>query len=186
MKNIKYIFILIILLTSSLSYAKVASHADPFPDEMLDTAIKLNCPISITEWRGSEINKNVIADMSEICRVSFELFPLFMESKGYKIIDSSTVFKASMIPDNWNYRSLNDTEFRFHTRVTKEVYGYTFYRARYIFITSDYNLDRFYEVWAHELFHAMSYIYQTFEQHSGNKLATDEKLAREFSYLIIS
>lgn len=185
MKNIKYTFFLIILLVSSLSFAKVASHPDPFPDEMLDTSIKLNCPILITEWRGSELNKDVIQDMSELCRVSFEFFPLFMKSKGYKINAPEFMFKASLIPDNEEYRSLNDTEYRFHTRVTKQVYGYAFYRARYIFMTSDYNLDRFNEVWVHELFHAMSYMYGTFDQHSGDNLSTDESLAREFSGLIV-
>src|SRR5690606_33148317 len=63
--------------------AQQPGHPDPFTTEMLSKKIELKCPLAITEWRGSEINMDVVADMSELCRYSFEMFPLFMRQKGY-------------------------------------------------------------------------------------------------------
>src|SRR5690606_17338449 len=146
---------IIFIVSACLGADHVIGHPAPLKSELLENPIKLECPVTIKEWRGNKPTQSVINDLSFLCKLSWYKFPEFIKSKGYKLNNSGKDYSASFITDSKSYRNLNDLTYRFNTR-SKEVYGNTHYKSQYIFITNDYNLDIFYEVWVHELYHAMS------------------------------
>lgn len=176
----------IVMLLSPVTIAdeKIIGHITPLENETLTPSMKLNCGVEVEEWRGSPLNFQ-LAD--KLCSASLEHFPQFIAMEGMTIPrrERPFIFKVSFIPDNKQYRNLNDVAWRFRYRPQQEdVWGYTSYTNEFIFTISDTGIIEFRRTFTHELFHAMSYYFGVLDRHPGNyeqRLIRDEELAIRFA-----
>lgn len=174
----------------------------PLPEEKLTKSIFLTekCAlVEIVEWRGGNEaeRKEEVAELDRICQQVVEKFPVFIKEKtDFKLSEDRGFSQSiSVIPVNSEFRNLNDVEFRFSTRSGIEydengevepIWGYHQRATSFIYI---YNLVRtkgklnlqFRTVFAHELFHALSFKLGIFHQHTGDKNQKEEEMAQQFT-----
>jgi len=173
---------------------------DPRPDELLATPINLDCPgVQIIEWRPSVQfpttsgpSPKAIQALNEICKLVFDNFYLFAQQNSLTIKHNNQfVWYLCLMPGSAKYggrepRNLNDHFGRFYARppLDENVYyaGWTAHQRHKIFMKNDV-LDETGEinpitltVFAHELFHALSWYYGIFHDPE-----VDETLAQEFT-----
>lgn|SRR5574343_490277 len=188
---------------------KIVGHMDPLPEEMLPNPIIMaTCPLTISEWRAdfgrdsaTGFTANNLKIFEETCHQAVEAFPKFIKRENIKIDLSGTVyFSVSLMPflqdkGGFDYRNLNDADFRFAERVKHytpdgrlyTILGYTQHFPRNIYLRNDVSdkngrpNKQFQETLSHEIFHAMSFHYGLFASYDGDKNAKDEKLAKKFS-----
>lgn len=181
----KLLIILSILFLNStiLADSKIIGHMIPLPTEKLSTSIRLSCGVKIQEWRGSNISATNVKRMEDLCIKTQKKFYIFAKSKGYELsTESSFSWSLSLIPDGRGYRELNDLKFRFSERPQKEeVWGYTSRTSEYIYMVSNTDLPNFDTIFAHEVYHSLSFNSGLYDNLPGNKSVVDEKLAREFT-----
>jgi len=187
---------------------KVKGHIKPLPSELLAPQVKLNnhCDkVTIVEWRGTSNtlplttpSKKAIKVIDDICNLALSKFPEFARKKNLKP-DMSVTFKAkvalmpaSIYNEGLNYRNLNDIKYRFANRDRQEVKyiwglgaesGYLYVRNDVLSNKNTAN-RRFEIIFAHELFHMISFQYNIFDKHSDieeEKYKINEKLALEFT-----
>lgn len=173
---------LILHLVLKLTLAHLGPRYDtlPYYYETLPSSIHLKCGATIKEWRGSSLESQDIKRVEKACLLATLNFREFVKHKGYDVSDSVFYYNLSFIPD-YGYRSLNS---RFGGNIT----GYTVHEGRYIFNISDTDDSEFFVSLLHEFFHALSFHYGVFDQHSGNKsqkISKDESLAQEFTKKLI-
>lgn len=162
----------------------IVGHMPPFESEKLDSPINLNCGLVIYEWRGGN-KENDSSTINKYCSLALENFGPFIKKHKNINIEPQLTFSLSLIPDTKRYRGLNDLKYRFFDRQQQvEVWGYTSYNNKYIFITSETSIPEFKKVFVHEVFHAISMSSGVFDSHPGDKYEkykVDEKLARKFT-----
>lgn len=198
------------MLATSVAYADrpIEGHPTPLLNELLSDSINLsnNCSkVRIMEWRGGQqFTSRHKALMNETCNLVVDEFYDFVNDKGYpaeRQVNPS--YDVSGLSPGLHYRDLNDNYYRFQDRPTfcdingREcsdnetpwiLFGWTDKREQYVFIRSDYDIsisvgERSLKViWAHELFHVMSWETGSFNQHGSKKL--DEMLAHQFTKFI--
>lgn len=177
------LFISLILLTSTARADNyIVGHMQPLDNEKLETPINLKCGMTIYEWRGGTKD---ISILNKYCSLALENFGTFIKKHKGIDIEPSLNFSMSLIPDTKKYRDLNDMRYRFIDRQQQvEVWGYTSYSNRYVFLISNIDLAEFKTVLVHEVFHAISMSSNVFDSHPGDKYEkykADEKLARKFT-----
>lgn len=169
----------------------------PLPEEKLEQSIFLSgkcAHVEIVEWRGSR-QDSVLLDA--ICQEVLDKFPLFIKEKTNFKLSRTELFSQSLsvIPFNSKFRNLNDTEFRFSARSGIEydedgavmpILGYHQRSTSFIYVYNVVKIDgklnpQFRTVFAHELFHALSFQWGIFQQHSGDKNIKEEEMAQEFT-----
>jgi hypothetical protein len=116
-------------------------------------------------------------------------FPKFVKDRGYTINNSGKLdTSVCFMPVNSSPRNLNDVDYRFSSRTktydsdgnSQAIWGYFQRHANHIYIRN--TGATFHKVvFVHELFHAASYHYGIYNQHTGNKDLKDEKLAQDFT-----
>ena len=173
--------------------------------ERLSAPIKLNdlcAEITVVEWRptpglenSTSKSEKSIKILNQICNLSVRFFPQFI-NKYYDFSDRVENFSQSLclMPADVNQygqdvRNLNDISYRFVNRtkaydedgIPYPIWGYHQRSMSHIYIRNDVPNAEFKTVFAHELFHAMSYQYGIYNQHEGDKDEADEKLARKFT-----
>jgi len=165
--------------------------------------------VIIKEWRDVGPTEEDINVVDENCNRAVKAFFPFVKERGFTVKKNVRFpLYVSLLPWNYkegeSYRALNDTKWRFAGRngfcdmdgticaADDEPLPLMAFADRYnnwIFIMNDVQLESpvlpsFGSIWSHELFHTWSYHYKVFAQHSGTsnqKIAYDEKLAREFT-----
>ncbi len=193
------------------AHAERKGHMLPLEEEKLSKPLFLtgSCrQVKVVEWRPAKgweqstgYSPVALDVLNDICQTVLAKFPVFVIKKGYQI-NTDFVFtqNISLIPgtrkyNGFGYRNLNDVKYRFLNRSKEydefgEVYpiwGYFHRDASYIYIRNDVlNEDmtvnlKFKTVFAHELFHALSYQYDIYNQHRGNKDQVDEELSQKFT-----
>jgi hypothetical protein len=157
-------------------------------------------------------NEKTIDVLNKVCKQSQKMFVNFVSSYNLKV-DTSLEFRYTVSILPWNafdaagkvwgpgdgddYRALQDTKWRFNTRFQandpiKEYLGWTERSLHHLFVLNDVldhekNHDSFIDVFAHELFHAMSEYYGLYSSLSENvsiRQNIDEKLADKFGKLV--
>lgn len=173
--------------------------------EKLESPIRLidGCDdIFIQEWRSTPglmettgPTSKSIKVINEICNLSLNKFPEFAKKKGFviKSVDEKFHTTICMMPaDVYDQgtapRNLNDLKFRFAKRTIRyPLWGYFQRQQNYLYLRNDVLRNngrinyRFKTVFAHELYHALSYYYGIYYQYSGDKNKIDEQLAQDFS-----
>lgn len=185
MKILKIVLAILFITTFAWADEKIVGHVEPLPEELLPTPIDLkNCPIDIYEWRSKNKSEFKAGWLGEYCELTIQKFNEFVALKGLKKAHNEPYegWKVSIIPDNREYRSLNDLQYRFAARSQYvELWGYTHLRTKYIFLANEATPP----FWAHELFHSLSVHYGIYEAHHpydiSIRIKEDEKLAREFT-----
>lgn len=184
---------------SASNYTDAKGVMSPLPNEKLGEPIYLDGPCSdvkIIEWRetkgvaDSEMNEASINVLKNVCKLTVNNFESFIKTKdNYTLIGDVDDFRANicLMPLNSSPRNLNDIEFRFFNRYVKDtVWGYHQRATNNIYIRNDVfdgNMPRHYfvVVFAHELFHSLSYKYSIYDQHTGNKELVEEEMARQYT-----
>lgn len=165
--------------------------------------------VKVVEWkptpgyeRFTSPSKKSIRILNQVCNLAVSKFRSFVTKRGYHLSNKALTLKqsVSILPADLDrsgseYRNLNDIEFRFFNR-SKEfdengkayaIWGYFQRHESFIYVRNDVlddNGDRnkeFEKVFAHELFHAMSYTNGVYQQHKGNQDSQEEYLAMRFS-----
>lgn len=202
------IFLAIFLFVFPAKADYVIGHNKPLPEEILKKPIKLTklCKhVVISEWRGSEITDERIRKLDSVCNRAVDNFELFITSnyiienvrdisklsvgRKYKIkangeFNIGGIFGFSLLPDSKEYRGLNDVYFRFDSRISKDVWGYTSKTSSWVWFTADFVDSPIEMIFAHELFHAMSNYYGIMYQHLGSdweQKFREEALAEKFT-----
>lgn len=198
------------LLVGFLTWTTIVSGAQvgpmtPLYSEELPTSLGFSqeCQqVSIVEWRtdGSDqtsAQPSVIIQLDQVCQTVVKNFAKFIATqKEYQLsskIDNFHQF-LSILPINSKPRNLNDSESRFANRSKSldengeviPVLGYHQRAASFVYL---YNLiiiegqldAQFRTVLAHELFHALSYQFGIYQQHSENKDQKEEEMAVKFT-----
>lgn len=206
-----YRLIITIFLISTTCFAhdedddiKIAGRIMPLRHELLQETISLsnNCTdIKIIEWRDLEkINKSdrimITNKLSFICNKAINLFQKF--SNEHNINVAFTIPKAtiSIIPEDNNYRSLNDFDYRFriynscdkygkkctNNEKRNEIVGLFMPINKHLFITNKVNAN-FYTTFTHEMFHVLSNASKL-----RNNISTEqeEKLAYNFELYMLN
>lgn len=158
LKSILVILIVLLFVYKSDAQTNVSGHPTPLDTELLSSPIVLNdCNgIKIIEWRGSKdkpytnVNQKSIEFMNKLCRLSFDEFKSFLQSKNLHV-ETNKIFNytVSLMPwdpfgtGNWDgvngdgdgddYRNLQDYKWRFKDRMKfydnngslVEIVGYT-------------------------------------------------------------
>lgn len=185
--------------------APFSSEKLPSPINLSD-----NCAgVQVIEWRptigqmrSTYPSEKAKATLNEICNLAVKNFRKFILSHNYIIgrIENFSQSVSLLPADIYNHgadlRNLNDSSYRFFNRYKEydengdviPIWGYHSRSTSHIFIRNDVlagngkeaNLE-FKTIFAHELFHAMSYQFGIFNQHSGNQTIADEKMARRFT-----
>lgn len=180
----KYILITLIVLFFSPTIkadSYIVGHMIPFESEKLENPINLDCGLTIYEWR----RKGDSEDLNRYCSLALNNFaPFIKKHKGIDVTPQLN-FGLSLLRDSRKYRELNDLKYRFFDRQQQvEVWGYTSYDDKYIFITNDTSMPEFKKIFVHEVFHGLSMASNIFDSHPGDKYEkykADEKLARKFT-----
>jgi hypothetical protein len=162
---------------------RVAGHMRPLPAELLAQPLKLDCGLTVMEWRGAVPNTDRAA---RLCRLATRNFLPFIASKGLEREHGRAFeWKAALLPDGTCYRCLNDERWRFSRRAARgNLTGYTSFTNRYSFLLADPSHGEFDVTLVHELFHAQSFFYGLFDRHADNdedRVRIDERLAAEFT-----
>ena len=145
---------------------------DPQPNEKLAVPINLSercSKVIIVEWQHANNKEQSIKDLNAICNDAVKKFVDFVKSAGYSCsLDKKLIQNVSLLNFDSNYRSLNDSEFRFYYRTKNynggsviPIYGYQQPSIGHIYIFNEIRKNEkinslFKKKFAHELFHAMS------------------------------
>lgn len=173
--------------------------------EKLSNPIKLNdlcSEVTVIEWRptfgledSTGQSSKAIKLLNQVCNFAVKSFPKFINShydfanEEEKLSQSLCLMPADVNQDGQDVRNLNDVNYRFINR-TKEydengipfpIWGYHQRSTAHIYIRNDVFNTEFKTIFAHELFHAMSYQYGIYSQHNDDRDEADEKLARKFT-----
>jgi hypothetical protein len=174
-------------------YKENKGEMKPLPQELLKKPIRLSgvcSKVQIIEWRGSKISKESTKSIDKTCNIAVKGFkPFIKEQRGYQIHGEVSKFDTNLclLPLNSDPRNMNDIDYRFYYRSLKiDLWGYFQRAADNIYIRSDILTEgqdngNFDMTLAHELFHAMSYQYNIFHQHDGDKDAIEEDMADQFT-----
>lgn len=181
----RYITLLVAtLLIVSTAHAdqRVVGHMTPFPEEMLESPVTLDCGARVQEVRGASMN---YPRLNSMCTHAYTNFFKFIEAKGLKTKHRERFhWNVSFLPENTCYRCLNDENYRFrHRHVRGRLIGYTDKNAGYAFMSSRRDHE-FNTTFVHELFHSLSMYYGVYDNHPGGwpeKTAADERLAQDFT-----
>lgn len=209
-KNIVLCLIVTITLLCSTALAfnfpYTTGPMTPTAQERLPVPIVLSglcTSVDIVEWRptpGYEFvtspDKQSQDILEEVCQLSVNNFTIFVSKYGYNVVEPERNFvqHIALMPADINYhgadvRNLNDILYRFHDRSRDiddhgeaiTIWGYHQRAASYVYIRNDVHDPMFKTIFAHEMFHALSYQYKIVDQHIKNPNATDEILARKFT-----
>lgn len=204
----KIIIIILCLFVFGFNHNYVIGHPEPFENELLKNAIVLtnNCSnVSIVEWRGYDFSSKDVKIINDSCNLVYDKFYKFIEKKGIKAKDKIKPFyRLSLIPwdesfDGRGYRNLNDSNYRFNDRPrfcstngrecseNENPYpfrGWTNIVVKIVFIRNDpiysgFVNNKFRAVFAHELFHSLSWESSAYSSH--NNISLEENLANEFA-----
>ena len=196
MKLFRYIYIVLFTLFSNLALAQgYSTEMPPEPEELLNSPISLDdicSEVKIVEWRdsgaiGSKPTTQNIARLKSYCKETMDAFAGFVIGRGYKITKHGKLHTSvCLLPDTTSPRDLNDTYYRFSTRDKSydehghvyEILGYfqRYYNHVYVINTVP---TRYKVVFMHELFHAASYYYGIYAQHT--QPSQEELLAQDFT-----
>ena len=187
------VVILIAIFSVNLAWA-YSSSMTPTTSEKLANPIALVdvcSDVNIVEWRGSSNlgpTKGNIKALKRHCKNAMMAFPKFIKSKGYKL-NKSGKLKTSicLIPMNDSPRNLNDVKHRFSSRTktykngeVERIWGYFQRHTNHVYLRNS-AAGSHRVVFVHELFHAASYYYGIYGQHSGNKDLKEEQMAQDFT-----
>lgn len=180
----------------------------PLPSELLAEPIDLpECPgIRIIEWRGTagrtastRPSTAAIRVIDCVCDAARRGFDDFVARQGIPTTKHSALHAdVCLLPadarSGEEYRNLNDVTWRFRSRsfahagsALPRVWGYHQRSTQTVYLRNDvFNEDgtpnrRFETVFAHEMFHALSYESGLYERHAGDKDAEEEAMARRFT-----
>lgn len=167
--------------------------------------------VKIVEWRGTPglikstgPSKKSINILNKSCNMMVPKFFEFMKNQygDYKLENKNYAFDTSIsfMPyikgkQGHQPRNLNDIKYRFvyrpktYTDGEVDIIWGFFQRAEdWMYVRNDVLLKdgktknkETEKVFIHEMFHAMSWHYKVYHQHSGNKDHVEEKMAREFT-----
>ncbi len=167
--------------------------------------------VKIVEWRGTpghikstSPSKKSINILNKSCNMMVPKFFEFMKDRhnDYKLENTNTKFDTSIsfMPyikgkQGHQPRNLNDIKYRFVYRTKTYTDGEVniiwglFQRAEdWTYVRNDILLSdgktknqETEKVFIHEMFHAMSWHYKVFHQHSGNRDNVEERMAQEFT-----
>ena len=167
------IFFTIPTIPLAADQIKTRGPMDPQAGEKLSSPIKLSekcSKVIIVEWQRLNDKEQAIKDLNTICNDATKKFVDFIKSAGYSTPSGrSLIQNVSLLNFDSNYRSLNDSEFRFYYRTKNykdgsviPIYGYHQPSIGHIYIFNEIRKDGkvnslFRKKFAHELFHAMSY-----------------------------
>lgn len=196
---------------ASEMYTSDAYSMRPWKSEQLPKPIQLkDCGITVIEWRqsngfaGTAPSSKAIQVLNDTCVLVFQKFSYFAESNKLKH-DSTIGFTQNLclIPairsmGGFDARNLNDSRFRFANRAKSYdingqinmIWGYTSYDDETMYVRNDVLLEngsvnrKFVVVFAHELFHALSWYAGTIQSYrltGKNVSETDEKNAQKFT-----
>jgi hypothetical protein len=208
MRYLRFLIIgLIVIFSSSAIAGSYSKSMLPTASERLDDPISLVgvCEgVEVIEWRATAgykkqtgLSEDKIKIVKNVCKLAVNKFPEFAKKRGYKLTNSDKfetkvcVMPAKMELDGDSPRNLNDINYRFSERSDKDpLWGYYHRYKNYVFVRNDVKLDNgktnhhFKTVFAHELFHAMSYRYGMYNKHPGNRDRVDEVMAQQFTVYI--
>lgn len=159
--------------------------------------------VFIIEWRPTPGLENYtskseksIKILNKVCNFAVRSFFKFINihtiNEKEKFSQTLCLMPAEIDNHGQDVRNLNDINFRFSDR-TKEfdengipypIWGYHQRSAAYIYIRNDVQSVEFKTVFAHELFHALSWQYGVYNRHYGNKDKAEERMARRFTRFI--
>lgn len=197
------------------SRSRLVGHIQPLQEELLDKPIPLkNCPIDVIEWRGTPNrpgtapSAKAIRVLEDTCEQATKGFASFvaeeLSTPAGVLAPIDGRYSLCLLPfEGSDYRSLNDSDFRFFDR-TKErredgsvygILGYFAMRPGIIFLRNDVLLPggeenpRTVTIFAHEVFHLMSYSSGLFNSYGPElsfieKVSIDERNARKFTMSI--
>lgn len=197
------IFTIVWILTIGIAGAdeKVIGHMHSLENEKLKNSIALtNCDgVRIIEWRtlpSISSAKQSIDIIDRTCVLAVSKFHAFLQKEGIDNVSKEKfTWNIVIIPYDSEYRSLNDNLNRFQTREkyyrsdgsSLLIPGYTQHQLKDIFVVNEILKsdgsanDRFITIFAHEMFHALSYHNGIYQHHSGDKGQKDERLAIKFT-----
>lgn len=206
---IKYILPIVFLfpMTARANMLPTASEKLANPLTMTD------CPrVIIVEWRASKgyenrtkYSKKALTALNDTCKKVLDQFPKFVKSKKLKFstVNGKFSHKVSIIPGQKQFqgsepRNLNDLTGRFKNRYSEydadgnpyPIFGYTSFVLKHTFLRNDLltaNEDvdsKVQSIWAHELYHALSYHFKVYENLGDDAAQEDEKLADKFTDFI--
>lgn|GEM_PF-3223162 len=180
----------------------------PLPSELLAEPIDLpECPgIRIIEWRvtaghtaSTRPSAAAIRIIDRVCDAARRGFDDFVTRQGIPTTRRSPLHAdVCLLPadarSGEDYRNLNDVTWRFRSRTfahegsaLPRVWGYHQRSTQTVYVRNDvFNEDGtpnrgFETVFAHEMFHALSYGSGLYERHAGDKDAEEEAMARRFT-----
>lgn len=190
--------LLVSLLVTSVGLADTANQIRPLPEELLKQPVHLSCGVTIIE--NAEVNRGIVHReisnrdrevLSQVCDKVVSHYNDFAVAHHMGDRQAVNTFRwnFSLLPATKDYRCLNDTKYRFYARSIKEgnvpIDGYT---DSDLWLNEHYGLsfstsnrhstsvtapENFKTVFAHELFHAMSWFF-------GMRNNT-EKMAEDFT-----
>lgn len=172
----KFLFCILFCIFFSIPLAanqiKTRGPMDPQPSEKLSAPINLSercSKVIIVEWQHLNDKEQSIKDLNAICNDAIKKFVGFVKLAGYNLpLGRSLIQNISLLNFDSNYRSLNDSEFRFYYRTKNyqngsviPIYGYQQPSISHIYIFNEIRKNGkinplFRKKLAHELFHAMS------------------------------
>lgn len=174
---------IIALLWLVLANVFVSGHMEPFKNELLNKPINLCENVKLVELHRS-ISDRQLQDLQETCIVATSNFNRFLD---YKNLDQRDIagfkWQVSFLPIDSQYRHLNDLKYRFinrsHFKNVSTIPGYNNPQIKMLFVQDDLEDEHTKTIFAHELFHAMSWQFGIFRN-----VEADEKLAVEFTNFI--
>ena len=193
----KFLFCILFLIFFSnpltAGQIKTRGPMDPQSNEKLSSPIKLSercSKVIIIEWQHASDKEQAIKDLDTICNDAVKKFVDFVKAAGYNLpLGRSLIQNISLLNFDSNYRSLNDSEFRFYYRTKSykngsiiPIYGYQQPSIGHIYIFKEIRKDGkinslFRKKFAHELFHALSSQYGLKTKNKEEILASNfEKL----------
>lgn len=199
MKVIKHLFVILftIFIANAVWAQSYSKQMTPIASEKLKNPIALSevcSSVKIVEWRDSNHKATKLTDgnikaLKRYCKEAMETFPKFVKERGYKLRKGGKLkLSVCMMPVDSDPRNLNDIDYRFSARTktydedgnVQRIWGYFHRNASHIYLRNTAaNYHRV--VFMHELFHAASYHYGVYDQHSGDKDKKDEVMARDFT-----
>lgn len=178
---------------------KTIGHMHSLTSEELKSPINLtDCMgVKIIEWRPlPSSSSKAIEVINKTCAMAVAKFHEFLIKENRDISSKEKfIWNVIIIPFDNGYRNMNDNDFRFFIR--EKIYrndgtillipGYTQHQLKDIFIVNEIiNSDgtvnnRFVTIFAHEMFHALSWHNGVYQSHLGDKSQKDELLAVKFT-----
>jgi hypothetical protein len=195
---------ILFLSATALAGEKVPGHPEPLLEELLSPSIRLSgqcSDVTIVEWDGAK-SQQAVQVMDSVCNIVANHFYQFVAQEGYsatKVVNPS--YRISILPwDEFSgYRGLNDNTYRFVDRpkfcsasagicgsdeAPLQLVGWSDIQLRIIFVRNDIMdlfgvNERFTAIFAHELFHSLSFDSGSYYKHQN--MAIEELLARKFT-----